>query len=94
MKTKRMFRSPVAFRLFLAFFLEQEGCRRQFIRNLEVLTSSSFSDYCLKVFNSIGSNGSCLELAITGAFVWSSTPECDEFWNRVHRHWLNILVLK
>ena len=92
MKTKRFFRSPAAFRFFLAFFLEQEGCRPQFINNLEDF--NSFSDYCLKVYNSVDSNGSCLDKAISGAFIWSFTPEKSEFWSRVNRRWLKVLTLK
>lgn len=92
MKTKRIFRSPAAFRFFLAFFLEQEGCRLQFINNLDGF--SSFSDFCLKVYNSIDSNGSCLDKVISGAFIWSFTPEKADFWSRVNRHWLKVLMLK
>lgn len=91
MKTKPIFRSPAAFCFFLAYFLEQEGCRLRFINNLD--DYSSFSDYCFKAYNHINSNSSCLDKVISGAFMWSLTPEKSEFWNRVNRHWLKALEL-
>ena len=92
MKVKCVFRSWYALRLFLAFILEQEGCYRQFVRNIGGV--QAFDRYCRRHYELSRRGDSCLSAFVSGAFNWSATSEGESFWARIHHVVFNSLPLK
>ena len=92
MKVKCSFKSHFALQCLFSFFLEQEGCYRQFVRN--VGGTRKFILYCHHLYQLSGRGDSCLSAAVLGAFEFSSTLEGVDFWTRIHVCWNDFLTLE
>lgn len=92
MKVKCSFKSRFAFQCLFSFFLEQEGCYRQFVRN--VGGTRKFNLYCHYLYQFSSRGDFSLSSAVLAAFELSSTLEGVDFWARIHVRWNDFLTLE
>lgn len=92
MERTLIFRTPLAFWHFFAYFLEQEGCFDKFKRNLDGFYL--FGNYCNHVYCLDPYSIDPFAKAIIAAFDFHLTPEGSAYWLSVNSKWSEFLSSK
>lgn len=72
-------------KIILFSFLKDNNAFWQYVRNMQKLSKQSSKEFF---------ENTNLNEAIVGAFVWSQTPEGDDFWDALDISWIDYLDSK